>query len=170
MAAGSAGWALGKASAHGHGVRAGRPLGTPGTIRHSALGHGSWGSWSCSAPPRPRCTFPSAPVPGNAFGTPRSTATREASAWGHCWEPGAADPRTLLYLPAPHGTPSVPVPWCIGQTGVQGGRSWLGTTNSGEQRGGKTVTSNWCPGRSFHADAVLWVRKLLVSQEHRRQI
>lgn len=41
---------------------------------------------------------------------------------------------------------------------------------TGEQRGGKTVTSNWCPGQSFHADAVLWVRKLLVSQEHRRQI
>lgn len=41
---------------------------------------------------------------------------------------------------------------------------------TGEQWGGKTVTSNWCPGQSFHADAVLWVRKLLVSQEHRRQI
>lgn len=87
--------------------------------------------------------------------------------------PGSTrDPSAPWYLPQATGDPDSPVP--PGQRGSPGrGQILAGQCRglrTGEQWGGKTVTSNWCPGRSFHADAVLWVRKLLVSQEHRRQI
>lgn len=100
---------------------------------------------------------------------------------GH-WRPGSALPGAGHWGPL---CPTVPSPQRrgprpprppgrAGQRGSAGRGQILARQRrglrTGEQWGGKTVTSNWCPGQSFHADAVLWVRKLLVSQEHRRQI
>lgn len=102
------------------------------------------------------------------LGYPGAPETWDGSAWGHHRLVGTGDP----FAPQHRG----PQPPLVG-TGQRDstGRGQILARHcqglrSSEQWGGKMVTSNWCPGQPFHADAVLWVRKLLVSQEHRRQI